>query len=929
MKSSLHWFLISSSLAFPLVVSCSTFAAAVEINLGPENSFSGTGTYTPPASTSNADGTVYNFTGNVSIMGAGSPTALTTSCFKENTGNLSFQGNGYQFLIKNMDAGANNAVNNTAAGKTLSLSGFSYLAFIQATNSTLGKGAIKSTGPLSLQSNHSCYFSNNLSDDNGGSLQGSSINLSLNPSLTFQNNTAKGKGGALYSTGALTINNTFNSIQFAQNTAATNGGAIYTEASSFISNNHAVIFAKNSVTGASATGGAIYCSNTATPKPTLTLTDNGNLSFIENSAISSGGAIYTDNLILSSGGPTLFKNNSATATSPLGGAIAIADSGSLSLSADQGDITFEGNTTVKGSSPNQTVTRNAINIGNTNAKIVQLRASQGNAIYFYDPITTSLTAALSEVLNINGPDLIGNPAYQGTIVFSGEKLSDTEAAVPDNLKSTIQQPLNLTGGQLALKAGVTLTAKSFSQASGSTLLMDAGTTLETAEAITVNNLVLNVDSLKETKKATLKTTTASQAITLSGAISLVDSSGDVYEDISWNSPQNFSCLTLTGNTLADVNTTGLASDPIEKNPSHWGYQGNWTLSWQDDAVNQSKVGTLTWTKTGYNPNPERRGTLLPNTLWGSFVDVRSLQNLITIKVRRSYETRGIWCEGISNFLHKDSTKIKKGFRHISAGYVIGATTNLLSDNLITAAFCQLFAKDRDYFINKNRAHAYIGSIHLQHLATLSSPHWFLFRYLPGSEDKQPVLCDGQITYIYTKNNMKTHYTQSPTGQMSWYNDGCALELSASLPHTLMSQKGLFHAYSPFIKLEAAYIHQDSCQERDATFARSFDSSNLINISIPIGITFERLSRNERASYEATFIYVPDIYRNNPDCTTALIINNTSWKTTATNLSRQAAIGRAGILYTFSPYLEVTSNLSMEFRGSSRNYNVDVGGNFSF
>ncbi|WP_100934808.1 polymorphic outer membrane protein middle domain-containing protein [Candidatus Chlamydia corallus] len=929
MKSLLHWSLISSAVAFPLSLSFSTFAAVVEINLGSDNSFSGPGTYTPPAATSNADGTVYTFIGDVSIASAGSPTALTTACFKESTGNLIFQGNGYQFLLQTIDAGANCAIINEAANKLLSLSGFSYLSVIQATHATTGTGAVKSSGALSLKSNHSCYFSQNFSTTNGGALQGTSIDLSLTPNLTFQKNSATQKGGALYSTGAITINNTFNSIQFTENTAGNNGGAIYTEASSFISNNHAISFVNNTTTAASATGGAIYCVGTAAPKPTLTLSGNNELSFIGNSAITRGGAIYTDNLVLSSGGPTLFKNNSVKDTTPVGGAIAIADSGSLSLSADSGDITFEGNTIIKGTTPNFTTTRNAINIGNTNAKIVQLRASQGNTIYFYDPITTSLTTALTDVLNVNGPNVTGNPPYQGTIVFSGEKLTETEAAVADNLKSTIQQPIILAGGQLSLKSGVTLAAKSFTQSPGSILLMDADTTLETTEAITVNNLVLNVGFLKETKKATLKTTTASQAITLSGAISLTDPSNTVYEDISWNNPQIFSCLTLTAAATTDIHITDLAPNPVEKNPIHWGYQGNWTLSWQEDTANKSKSATLTWTKTGYNPNPERRGTLVPNTLWGSFVDVRAIQQLIATKVRQINETRGIWCEGISNFFHKDKTKINKGFRHISAGYVVGATTTLASDDLITAAFCQLFGKDRDHFINKNRAHAYAGSIHLQHLATFSSPHGFLLRYLPGSEGKQPVLFDAQVSYIYTKNNMKTHYTQSPKGESSWYNDGCALELTSSLPQTSLQRQGLFHGYSPFIKLEVSYIHQDSFQERNTTLLRSFDSADLVNISIPIGITFERFSRNERTSYEATFIYVPDVYRKNPECTSALIINNTSWKTTGTNLSRQAAIGRAGIFYAFTPNLEIISNLSMELRGSSRSYNVDLGGSFSF
>ncbi|EPP30627.1 polymorphic outer membrane protein, partial [Chlamydia psittaci 84-8471/1] len=82
--------------------------------------------------------------------------------------------------------------------------------------------------------------------------------------------------------------------------------------------------------------------------------------FEENTSSSKGGAIYTDKLILTSGGPTLFINNKVTHAAPKGGAIGIGSNGECSLTAEHGDITFENN--LIATQNNATIKRNAINI---------------------------------------------------------------------------------------------------------------------------------------------------------------------------------------------------------------------------------------------------------------------------------------------------------------------------------------------------------------------------------------------------------------------------------------------------------------------------------------------------------------------------------------------------------------------------------------
>ncbi|AFS22869.1 POMP90A domain protein [Chlamydia psittaci VS225] len=134
-------------------------------------------------------------------------------------------------------------------------------------------------------------------------------------------------------------------------------------------------------------------------------------------------------------------------------------SGECSLTADLGDITFDGNKVIK--TDGSSVKRNSIDLGT--GKFTKLRAKDGFGIFFYDPITGGGSSAL----NINEKDTVD---YTGKIVFSGEKLSDEEKKQTDNLASTFNQPITLSAGSLVLKDGVSVTAKQITQTEGSTVV---------------------------------------------------------------------------------------------------------------------------------------------------------------------------------------------------------------------------------------------------------------------------------------------------------------------------------------------------------------------------------------------------------------------------------------------------------------------------
>ncbi|AAD18590.1 polymorphic outer membrane protein middle domain-containing protein [Chlamydia pneumoniae] len=930
MKIPLHKLLISSTLVTPILLSIATYGA--DASLSPTDSFDGAGgsTFTPK-STADANGTNYVLSGNVYINDAGKGTALTGCCFTETTGDLTFTGKGYSFSFNTVDAGSNaGAAASTTADKALTFTGFSNLSFIAAPGTTVasGKSTLSSAGALNLTDNGTILFSQNVSNEannNGGAITTKTLSISGNTSsITFTSNSAKKLGGAIYSSAAASISGNTGQLVFMNNKGETGGGALGFEASSSITQNSSLFFSGNTATDAAGKGGAIYCEKTG-ETPTLTISGNKSLTFAENSSVTQGGAICAHGLDLSAAGPTLFSNNRCGNTAAgKGGAIAIADSGSLSLSANQGDITFLGNTLTSTSAP--TSTRNAIYLGSS-AKITNLRAAQGQSIYFYDPIASNTTGA-SDVLTINQPDSNSPLDYSGTIVFSGEKLSADEAKAADNFTSILKQPLALASGTLALKGNVELDVNGFTQTEGSTLLMQPGTKLKAdTEAISLTKLVVDLSALEGNKSVSIETAGANKTITLTSPLVFQDSSGNFYESHTINQAFTQPLVVFTAATAAsDIYIDALLTSPVQTPEPHYGYQGHWEATWADTST--AKSGTMTWVTTGYNPNPERRASVVPDSLWASFTDIRTLQQIMTSQANSIYQQRGLWASGTANFFHKDKSGTNQAFRHKSYGYIVGGSAEDFSENIFSVAFCQLFGKDKDLFIVENTSHNYLASLYLQHRAFLGGLPMPSFGSITDMLKDIPLILNAQLSYSYTKNDMDTRYTSYPEAQGSWTNNSGALELGGSLALYLPKEAPFFQGYFPFLKFQAVYSRQQNFKESGAE-ARAFDDGDLVNCSIPVGIRLEKISEDEKNNFEISLAYIGDVYRKNPRSRTSLMVSGASWTSLCKNLARQAFLASAGSHLTLSPHVELSGEAAYELRGSAHIYNVDCGLRYSF
>ncbi|WP_155722359.1 autotransporter outer membrane beta-barrel domain-containing protein, partial [Chlamydia pecorum] len=291
----------------------------------------------------------------------------------------------------------------------------------------------------------------------------------------------------------------------------------------------------------------------------------------------------------------------------------------------------------------------------------------------------------------------------------------------------------------------------------------------------------------------------------------------------------------------------------------------------------------------------------------------------------------IWASAIGNFFHRDNinkgSEIQQGFRHRSAGYIIGASTPTIENNVLNLAFCQLFGRDKDRLVTKNHITSYAGSINFQHEGRLDYITNLLPRGSYSAWGPIALMLNAQLTYCHSSNDMKTSYTQPAPQevQSSWGNDGFGMEMGGlvSIP---TQHFRWFSSYSPFVKVQLTYAHQEDFKESGEA-ARSFETSDLFNFGMPIGVKLEKSMG--LSSYDLSIAYVPDLIRSNPDCTTTLIISGDSWQTFGTNLARNALLIRAGNYFTFSDSWEMFSQFAFELRSSSRSYSVDLGSKIRF
>lgn len=860
----------------------------------------------------------------------------------------------------------------------------------QQTTPTPSSGTIYSKSDLILKNIQNFSFYSNLVSGDGGAIDAQSLTIQgVKKLCVFQENTAQSDGGACQVTknflatdnpapvafvgnvagikggGVAAVKDGQNgqtpgqgttdlSVSFSKNTAvefdgnvARIGGGIYSEGpisflenakTVFLNNVSAPVYIDPSQTqggGQQQTtadkanygdGGAIFCKNGNQQPPQgsvasgeVSFKGEGMVFFSKNVAAGKGGAIYAKKLSISDCGPVQFIGNIAND----GGAIYLADSGELSLSADRGDIIFDANlkrTAQQGAATvnDVQVASNAISMAN-GGQVTKLRASEGHQILFNDPIVMANGQAQPQTpLTVNEGE-----GYSGDIVFAkGE--------------SVLYSDIELAQGKILLREKAKLSVCSLNQ-TGGVVYMEAGTTLDfvngaqqpqPTKPISLTNLHLSLASLLESNGVTNPPTTPAQnsapavigntnngSVTIAGPIFFEDLDNTSYDKYEW----------LGANQTLDVLKLQMGAQPPAQAPAaltlgsenpQYGYQGKWELRWEPAQPQQNNIYTLkaTWTKTGYNPGPERVASLVPNSLWGSIFDVRSAHSAIQASIDGRAYCRGLWISGISNFFYHDRDALGQGYRHISGGYAIGANS-YFGSSMFGVAFTEMFGRSKDYVVCRSNDHACIGTVYLATKKALCGSFVFGETFMRAS-------------YGFGNQHMKTSYTFAEENDVRWDNNCLVGEIGAGLPIVIAPSKLYLNELHPFVQAEFAYADHESFTE-EGDQAREFKSGHLMNLTIPVGVKFDRCSSKHPNKYSFMGAYICDAYRSISGTKTTLLSHQESWTTDAFHLGRHGAMVRGSMYASLTNNIEVYGHGRYEYRNASRGYGLSVGSKVRF
>ncbi|WP_258018488.1 polymorphic outer membrane protein middle domain-containing protein, partial [Chlamydia suis] len=745
-----------------------------------------------------------------------------------------------------------------------------------------------------------------------------SVSFSKNTAVEFDGNVAR-MGGGIYSDGPISFLENAKTV-FLNNVAA----PVYIDPSQPPQGGGGQQPADKDHYG---DGGAIFCKNGTQPQGSaasgeISFKGEGMVFFSKNVAAGKGGAIYAKKLSISDCGPVQFIGNIAND----GGAIYLEASGELSLSADHGDIIFDAN--LKRTAQQNATTVNDVQMASNaismaaGGTVSTLRASEGHQILFNDPIVMANGQNQTQTLKVNDGE-----GYSGDIVFAkGE--------------SVLYSDIELAQGKILLREKAKLSVRSLTQ-TGGIVYMEAGTTLDfvngaqqpqqpPAKPISLTSLHLSLASLLESSGVTNPPTTPpaqtsapavigntnNGSVTIAGPIFFEDLDNTSYDKYEWlGANQTLDVLKLQVGTQPPANAP--ADLTLGSENPQYGYQGNWELQWVPDPAQppqNSYTLKATWTKTGYNPGPERVASLVPNSLWGSIFDVRSAHSAIQASIDGRAYCRGLWISGISNFFYHDRDALGQGYRHISGGYAIGANS-YFGSSMFGVAFSEMFGRSKDYVVCRSNDHTCIGTVYLATKKALCGSCVFGETFMRAS-------------YGFGNQHMKTSYTFAEENDVRWDNNCLVGEIGAGLPIVIAPSKLYLNELHPFVQAEFAYADHESFTE-EGDQAREFKSGHLMNLTIPIGVKFDRCSSRHPNKYSFMGAYICDAYRSISGTKTSLLSHQESWTTDAFHLGRHGAMVRGSMYASLTSNIEVYGHGRYEYRNASRGYGLSAGSKVRF
>ncbi|MDR2858512.1 MAG: autotransporter domain-containing protein [Novosphingobium sp.] len=381
--------------------------------------------------------------------------------------------------------------------------------FNAAANSTLTLGG------------HPITFTGGNYTGNGGVIASSNtidLEIKLETSLTATGNKTSGTGGAIHSGAKLTITG-IGSLDLENNSAGgSGGGAINSTGLMTITTDGNQTFSGNKATGTNSNGGAIRSANGVTLTSTA-----GKIVLDGNEATGLGGAIanVSTSAVTIKGLSVELTNNTAAT-----GGGGISSQGSVSITADNGNLTISGNNTATGTGGGVRSTQGTVTLEDTGGTIILSKNSAdsyGGAVFGSTGIT--ITGAVTAGTDATDD---GNSASSGGVLYASGVTNATSL-------------ISVDGGDISMKYNEATTA-------GGAIGGGVSTT---------GTPTVNVELAKNSGTVTLthNKTTSTSSTSGGGAIAATGK-------VTIGSADNVTTTTLNDNSAASTNTTASGGGAI-------------------------------------------------------------------------------------------------------------------------------------------------------------------------------------------------------------------------------------------------------------------------------------------------------------------------------------------------------------------------------
>ncbi len=281
---------------------------------------------------------------------------------------------------------------------------------------------------LTISNNGVVAFSDNYSYV-GGAINTDDCDITINNNgvVTFSDNYATHYGGGAINAGKGVTISYNNDVSFSGNNSSRLGGAIWSPDDITISHNGDVSFSGNYTTSMS--GGAISAESGYNNRlgGNISLCGNESLTFDDNTALLKGGAIYSDDGIITISDNELvsFQRNSAGRSGGRsGGAICSDDIGVTVTISNNGDVTFSGNSASFGGAIYAT---DALSIQGNNSVLFEKNYENNNSVYRLRSIYGSANLYLSA--KTGGDITFYDSVYTSDDVYFNSDYTDTEGSI--------------------------------------------------------------------------------------------------------------------------------------------------------------------------------------------------------------------------------------------------------------------------------------------------------------------------------------------------------------------------------------------------------------------------------------------------------------------------------------------------------------------